>query len=106
MGRFTHFKDVQVVRDIIKEFDEDFSGRISIREFRKALHKFGQYLTMSEVCFIFEQLEIPVNQDMTQHDLERFMADVAKYMPPKGTKQSFWESPPSKQVDFAMRYFF
>ena len=88
-------------------FDLDCSGHLDQREVQVGFRRFGQYLSKGQVMFIFTELGIR-NNSMTMQEFRTFFMDVEKYSPPKPIHISFWEQPPSLQVDKAFRwgYFF
>ena len=84
-------------------FDLDCSGHVDQREVQLGFRRFGQYLSKGQVMFIFTELGIR-NNSMTMQDFRTFLMDVEKYSPPKPIHISFWEQPPSLQVDKAFRW--
>eukprot|EP00434_Breviolum_minutum_P041336 symbB.v1.2.036773.t1/scaffold5270.1/size29095/2 len=86
-------------------FDLDNSGKLDQREVQVGFRRLGQYWSHRQVSAIFTELGIGDRDTMNKQDFKTFFMDVENYLPPK-LQCSFWEQPPSLQVDKAFRWLY
>ncbi|CAK8985150.1 unnamed protein product [Durusdinium trenchii] len=91
---------------VYRLFDADDSGELSWREVQMGFRKLGQYWSKDQVQELFFSLGIVGHQRMTQADFKRFMMDIQKFLPGKAMNISFFERPPSYQVDVVFRWLY
>jgi len=88
--------------DAYRVFDRNDNGQLSKREVQLGFRRLGQYWSKDQVQELFYALGIS-GGTMTREDFKRFMHDVDKYLPGKAMYISFFEHPPSYQVDVGFR---
>lgn len=86
-------------------FDRNNNDQLCCREVQLGFRRLGQYWSKDQVQELFYALGIS-GRKMTSADFKRFMTDVDKYLPGKAMHVSFFEQPPSFQVDVAFRIFY
>jgi len=88
---------------VFRMFDMDKSGDISAPEIQRGFRKLGQYFSTDQVAEIFSSLG--VDEGTLQKDkFQKLMLNLAQHMPGKAMNISFWERPPSMQVDIVFRW--
>ena len=96
-------KGPEQIQEVWDMFDKDGSGCFDQREIQLGFRKLGQYLSMDQVKRMFFRLGVE-SETLDGEAFQRMLLDLNLYLPGTPFTLTYWERPPSLQVDIAFRY--
>ncbi|CAE7671473.1 Glutamate-gated chloride channel [Symbiodinium microadriaticum] len=98
-------KGPEQIQEVWDMFDKDGSGCFDQHEIQLGFRKLGQYLSMDQVKRMFFRLGVE-SATLDGEAFQRMLLDLNLYLPGTPFTLSYWERPPSLQVDIAFRYIY